>query len=139
MNKRRPPSRPFVREHVTRGLPDDLMKFSFRLIQTTRKFNLAQAFDARRYLQHLLARLQAMSSLHVEEFRSSKGKALRAHRHLWEDTTEPQGFPPLPSEWDGHEAWQFQLSANQHGRIHGILVDDVFYIVWLDPEHRLYQ
>ena len=29
--------------------------------------------------------------------------------------------------------------ANQHGRVHGILIDEVFYVVWLDPEHRLYQ
>ncbi|OWQ47286.1 hypothetical protein CDL60_12480 [Roseateles noduli] len=64
---------------------------------------------------------------------------MRAHRHHWHETTEPQGFPRLSGEWDGHEAWQFQLSANKHGRVHGILVDEVFYIVWLDPEHRLYQ
>ncbi|MEJ1826111.1 hypothetical protein SMA73_25430, partial [Escherichia coli] len=68
-----------------------------------------------------------------------KAKALRAHRHHWRGTTEKLGFPHLPDEWDGHEAWQFQLSANKHGRVHGILVDEVFYVVWLDPEHRLYQ
>ncbi|WP_431047392.1 hypothetical protein [Roseateles sp. L2-2] len=138
MNKRQP-LRPAVREHVSRGLPDDLMKFSFRLLQTTRKFGLESPIDARQYLLHLLSRLQAISSLQVEKFRCSKGKALRAHRHVWEETTETRGFPPLPGDWDGHEAWQFQLSANKHGRVHGILVDEVFYIVWLDPEHRLYQ
>lgn len=138
MNKRRPLN-PKTREHVTRGLQDDLLKFSFRLLQTTKKFGFEQTDDANRYLQQLLARLQAISLLQVEEFRCSKAKALRAHRHHWRGTTEKQGFPRLPDEWDGHEAWQFQLSANKHGRVHGILVDEVFYVVWLDPEHRLYQ
>jgi hypothetical protein len=25
-----------------------------------------------------------------------------------------------------------------HGRVHGFLIDEIFYIVWLDPEHLLY-
>ncbi|WP_343641452.1 hypothetical protein [Roseateles sp.] len=137
--KKRQPLMLAPREHVHRGLPDNLMKFSFRLLQTTRKFGLEPAADAKRYLQQLLSRLQAISSLQVNEFRASKAKALRAHRHRWLATTEAQGFPSLSSEWDDHEAWQFQLSANEHGRVHGILVDEVFYVVWLDPEHRLYQ
>lgn len=23
-------------------------------------------------------------------------------------------------------------------RVHGILIDEVFYVIWLDPDHRLY-
>ncbi len=36
------------------------------------------------------------------------------------------------------DAWQFQIETNKYGRIHGIFIDDVFFIVWLDPNHRLY-
>jgi hypothetical protein len=25
-----------------------------------------------------------------------------------------------------------------HGRVHGILLDDTFFVVWLDPGHKLY-
>ena len=34
--------------------------------------------------------------------------------------------------------WQFALSANEHGRVHGFLRGDTFYIRWLDPDHNLY-
>jgi hypothetical protein len=35
-------------------------------------------------------------------------------------------------------AAQFCLSANEHGRVHGIIIDDTFYVIWLDHDHRLY-
>ena len=58
--------------------------------------------------------------------------------HDWERTTEPFGFSSINAQLRQCEAWQFQLSANEHGRIHGLLLDDVFYVVWLDPKHSLY-
>lgn len=137
--KKRLPLIDAAREHVARGIPDDLLRFSFRLLQSTRKFGQEHATDASTYSQQLLRRLQAVSTLRVAEFRAGKDKSLRAHRHQWHTTTERLGFKHLTEEWDDHEAWQFQLSANKHGRVHGILVDEVFYVVWLDPEHRLYQ
>lgn len=117
---------------------DALLRFSFRLLRSTGKFGHEHACDPPRYLHHLLQRLQAVSSMSAKEFRASKDQSLRAHRHQWERTTEREGFAHLPPEWGRQEAWQFQLSANKHGRVHGILVDEVFYVVWLDPEHRLY-
>jgi hypothetical protein len=36
------------------------------------------------------------------------------------------------------KGWQFSLSANEHGRVHGFLVENVFFIRWLDPDHNLY-
>jgi len=36
------------------------------------------------------------------------------------------------------DAWQFSLTANEHGRVHGYFVGNVFYVVWLDPDHQLY-
>lgn len=58
--------------------------------------------------------------------------------HDWQKTTEPDGYSELNEQLQGCEPWQFQLSANEHGRVHGILIDQVFYIVWLDPNHALY-
>jgi hypothetical protein len=118
---------------------DVFLRFSFRLLQSNRKFGHEHATDAPQYLHHLLRRLQAISAMRPKQFRSCKHNSLRAHLHRWQETTEPDGFAHLTAEWTRHEAWQFQLSANKHGRVHGILVDEVFYIVWLDPEHRLYQ
>lgn len=139
MNARRcTPPQPSQRQHVARGIPDNLLRFSFRLLQSTHKFGHEHVTEASSYLHHLLLRLQSLSSLRVKEFRTGKDKSLRLHRHQWGATTEKRGFRDLPAEWDGHEAWQFQLTANKHGRIHGLLVDEVFYVIWLDPEHRLY-
>ena len=44
---------------------------------------------------------------------------------------------PGHAEFDQH-GWQFALSANEHGRVHGFLVADTFFVRWLDPEHNLY-
>lgn len=34
------------------------------------------------------------------------------------------------------EYWQFRIDKS-HGRVIGILIDAVFYVVWLDPYHNL--
>jgi hypothetical protein len=33
---------------------------------------------------------------------------------------------------------QFMISKNEHGRVHGFARDNVFHVVWFDPEHKLY-
>ncbi|QXE21583.1 hypothetical protein B6N60_00260 [Richelia sinica FACHB-800] len=37
------------------------------------------------------------------------------------------------------QPYQFQLSSNEYGRVHGFFIENVFYIVWLDPDHLLYS
>lgn len=37
------------------------------------------------------------------------------------------------------EAYQFSISSNEHGRVHGYFIDNKFYVVWLDPNHILYK
>ena len=41
-----------------------------------------------------------------------------------------------PTDSKQAEYWQFRLDKS-HGRVVGILVDSVFYVVWLDPYHNL--
>jgi len=36
-----------------------------------------------------------------------------------------------------NDCWQ--LGINQQFRIHGFFIENVFYIVWLDPLHNLYE
>lgn len=36
------------------------------------------------------------------------------------------------------EPWQFCILQGQHGRAHGFIMNNVFYIRWFDPEHKLY-
>ena len=43
----------------------------------------------------------------------------------------------LAQDVGDEDAWQFSVSRSSHGRVHGFLIDEVFYIRWLDPEHNL--
>ena len=129
---------PQGRVHKRNELPDDLLRFSFRHLAANEKFGHAHASDGDAYLGQLLERLQSLSGMKLSEFRTNKDKALRAHTHRWPDTTEKAGYSHLTEQLRDCEPWQFQLSVNEHGRVHGILIDEVFYVVWLDPQHRLY-
>jgi hypothetical protein len=37
------------------------------------------------------------------------------------------------------EPWQFSASTNEHGRVHGFIIGNTFFIRWFDPEHKLYS
>ncbi|WP_202393063.1 hypothetical protein [Alteraurantiacibacter buctensis] len=90
------------------------------------------------YVQTLMERLKSMSSWTVLEFVTPRGKAARNHPIAWEQTSRPKGFAHLPEQLRDSPAFQFTLTANAHGRVHGLLIDDTFHVVWLDHDHRLY-
>ena len=120
-------------------LPDaDTLRFSFKHLDLTRnaKFSLARCRDG--YLKTLLERLRDVSRLIVKEFRTNRSSALRSHPIDFSETTEPRGFRTLNEQFRSEQAWQFQLTANEHGRVHGVLLLDTFYVVWVDPDHELY-
>ena len=124
--------------HKAKELPDDLIRFSFRHYQLTEKFCLPDGNSSPAYAGTLLERMREVSSIRVSEFRSTRHRSLRAHQHDWLNTSEKNGYAHLTEQLRGCEPWQFCLSANEHGRVHGILIDEVFYVVWLDPEHKMY-
>ncbi|MDO6708799.1 hypothetical protein [Photobacterium sp. 1_MG-2023] len=115
------------------------MIFSFKHLQLEHpqgKFCI-KAKDGN-YLSKFLGRLKDVSQQKANELRQSGGKALRAHTIDWEHTSEKSGFNHLNEQLQALTPYQFQLSANEHGRIHGFFIDNVFYAVWLDPNHELY-
>lgn len=73
-----------------------------------------------------------------QELFSSQSKALRAHSLDWARTSKPDGFAHLNEQFRAMEAYQFQLSKHK-GRVHGFFVDVTFHVVWLDPDHNLYD
>jgi len=89
------------------------------------------------YFAKLLDRLKLVSELTWQEMRTTHRESLRCHDHKWHETTEPNGFGLLGQLADC-KGWQFELTANQYGRVHGFFLDEVFYVVWLDPDHKLY-
>ncbi len=90
------------------------------------------------YTQTLMERLKALSSWTIKEFMNSHSKSVRAHPHDWQKTARPLGFQHLNEQLRSAPAWQFQLSKSEHGRVHGFFIGEIFYIVWLDKDHKLY-
>ena len=114
------------------------MTFSFCLFDGTDTEICADCFPDG-YTRKLMDRLSSVSQMTEMEFRNSGGKSLRSHSHDWERTSRPDGFPHLNEQLRDYPGWQFCLSANEHGRIHGIMIDNVFYVIWLDLHHALYE
>ena len=122
-------------------LPDrQPLRFSFKHFHSDHpKFALA-ACD-REFLSELVNRLTIYSQWAQEDFRDQNNKE---HRHVidFEQTTERDGFTSAPGI-DGDqlaylEAWQFEVCPMRMWRVHGFIIDETLFIVWLDPEHNLY-
>jgi hypothetical protein len=75
--------------------------------------------------------------MRIDELKAG-GKATRCHSIDWDRTTEPNGYGHLTAQLRDCEPYQLTISANEHGRVHGIMIDNVFYVVWVDPNHSLY-
>jgi hypothetical protein len=89
------------------------------------------------YWATLLDRLRNLSGWTAMELKTNGSPALRCHTIDWPDTSE--GAFGIPEEEQVVDTpYQFSLSSNEHGRVHGFFIGEVFYVVWLDPEHRLY-
>lgn len=115
---------------------DPLIKFSYKYLDIHHdKFTVEDRETA--YFLRFIQRLKDLSSFTVFELQTNRSKSLRFHDVDWNDTSE-SGFG-LPNEAQLFDRpWQFEISANEHGRVHGFFIRNVFYIVWLDPNHDLY-
>jgi len=114
---------------------NSLISFSFKYFIVNEKFN--PYLKDTNYFSVLLERLKELSQLTPQEIYSNRSKSLRSHPISWEDTTEPS-FDIPNEEKIVSTPYQFELSANQYGRVHGFFINTVFYIRWLDPNHNLY-
>jgi len=117
--------------------PDGHLKFSMKYFDNEDS-EMCPPIFANTYTQALMGRLKELSRWTPRDFEICRHKAWRIHTHNWTETSRPDGFKHLPEDFRSLNGWQFQLSANEHGRVHGFLLNDTFYIVWLDSSHRLY-
>lgn len=131
--------------HVIRGGPppavdrDRELRFSFRYLDFRNPLFSVDARD-RRYFRRLLERLKELSAFRVGEFTSQRSPALRTHPIRFDESgvaIEGFGIPGRPEA--DEMGWQFSISANEHGRVHGFLMGDTFFVRWLDPDHNLYS
>ena len=116
--------------------PPQGISFSFKYYQDNHnKFSCIKKGVS--YWLTLLDRLKALSSLTAQELLADRSSTLRCHPIKWEETSE-SGFGLLHEQQLVDPPYQFSLSSNEHGRVHGFLINETFYIVWLDPDHLLY-
>ncbi|MBS4034385.1 MAG: hypothetical protein KGZ85_07980 [Ignavibacterium sp.] len=119
-------------------IPNGLLTFSFKYLSINhKKFCIDQCENA--YFKELLTRLLHISSFTYNQFISERSTALRAHIIRWDETSEPEGYSHLPAQLRDYAPYQFGINNNNYGRVHGFLHEGTFYIVWIDPDHLLYN
>jgi len=108
--------------------------FSFEAVEKNEYFNLDGT--CQNWAADLFDTMQKVSGIELKDIYAGKysGKTspFRIHRH--EDATPPCKVPPQISLDD---MWQIRISVSKGG-IHGIFSDNVFYVIWFDPQHNLY-
>ena len=115
----------------------ELINFSFKYLDNEHPFFCFNKHNSL-YFKEILNRIAELSKLSRQELISNRSPSLKSHRIDWEETTQNGfGFPKEDEIVD--EAYQFCISRNEHGRIHGFFIGITFYIVWLDKEHNLYS
>ena len=81
----------------------------------------------------LLETLREISKLKPNEFRSQR-QHYDFHQHDWSKVSKKFNFSKeFLEQVDGV---QFRLSSSK-GRVHGFMIGNRFYVVWLDPHHNL--
>lgn len=118
---------------------DNTIKFSFKYLSfQNSKFQINNRDT--NYFITLINRLKSLSQMDVSYLTShTKDKSLRSHPINWEDARVSERAFGIPEEDKiASMPWQFELTVNRHGRVHGFFIDNIFYIVWFDPDHKLY-
>jgi hypothetical protein len=122
---------------VKQPAPDAPLRFSFKLFDETDQ-EMCPAIFSNGYTRTLMQRLRALFGWTVRDFTSRQESTIRNHQHDWTESSRPDGFSHLNAHYRAYPGWQFSLTANEHGRVHGIIIDDTFYVIWLDKDHALY-
>ncbi|MBI3661670.1 MAG: hypothetical protein HY234_01270 [Acidobacteria bacterium] len=127
-----------------RATDDQPLRFSFKHLDFNNpKFQPSECCVD--YFIRLMQQLSRFSGGTVGDF-SDQNNEERRHIIDFDQTSEPAGFQNIAAidaeQLGSNDGWQFAVRPDEAWRylwrVHGILVDDVFYVVWLDQEHRLY-
>lgn len=116
------------------------VKFSFTHLHIQRGGKFCTSRCKNGWIECFLERVKSVSQMKMSAFAiDTVDKSLRNHKIRWEKTTEPKGFHRLQEQLKPDRPWQMSLSRRKHGRIHGFLLADIFYVVWVDPDHKLWK
>jgi len=89
-------------------------------------------------IKNCFEKLRDYSKFTINELYSNKGNSsLRFHLINKEEVDD---WPECLKQNKQLEDSFFQISfGKSRGRVHGVLIDNVFYVIWLDPQHFLYH
>jgi len=127
-----------IRATNIQGLHDETVIFSFKYLDCySEKFE----FDSRdsKYFLSLISRIRDVSTMKAVDFEQKYNKTLRNHPIDWRHSKISESTLGIKGRADvDDKAFQFSISSNEHGRVHGFLIDTIFFVRWLDHEHKLY-
>lgn len=108
--------------------------FSFEKLDRNEFFNLDGTCV--NWASDLVEMLKKASGITMKDIYSGKysGKNSTFRIHTHEEATPPCN---VPNDILLDDLWQIRISLNKGG-IHGVFVENVFYVLWLDPQHNMY-
>ena len=114
-------------------IKNNMFSFSFSCFDRDHKyFNLGGKEEdgtvGGKWFIKLLDCLKSVSSKTIQELKKSSHKL---HPIDWRSTNVKR-----PDSSEQIEYWQFRINKTR-GRVIGVLLDSVFYVVWLDRHHNL--
>jgi hypothetical protein len=126
------------------ALPQDArsLKFSFKYLDKDHpKFATTRCHGE--FMDQLIHALCRYSGGSVDYFTDMSNEDFR-HSFDFAGTTEPNGFRNLEEELKEELPWQFAVCPGVHTpphagwRVYGFILEDTFYVVWLDTSHQLF-
>ena len=112
----------------------DKLIFSFRFLDKTHEaFNLGNTKE--NWFISLLEILKEVCGLTRNQLVVEQRQYYEAHTHDWSKLDFKYNYDEAFLEQV--ECLQFRLSKSR-GRVHGFIIGNRFYVVWLDPHHNLY-
>ncbi len=127
---------PILEEEIVelRKRNKEKLLFSFKFFDREHEaFNLGNTGDS--WFIALMDSLKEVSNLTRNDLVVVQRQHYQAHNHKWEDLDYCYSLADIFLEQV--ECLQFRLSTSG-GRVHGFIIGNNFYIVWLDPHHNLY-
>lgn len=112
--------------------------FNFKSLQEKNGKFLYESRDSK-YFVKLIDRLRDLSRWTRRELQNNHSKSLRCHQIDFKQEGLTEKTFGIRGDDVDDDAWQLTISEHEHGRIHGYFIENVFYIVWLDPLHELYS
>lgn len=116
---------------------DETLMFHFKYIDHQHS-KYSHNNPDKNFWKKLIDRFRNMETMTIPELLQA-GKSTRFHIIDWEQTSEKKGFSHLKLGTQFTDAPHYQFEVSQGcGRVHGILVGNHYYVVWFDPDHRVY-